>query len=270
MGNTSSTTNIINNATNLQLTQDFVTNNILTAQTNVNNTQVLELTITDADGCPITTNQTITNSVAVKTQIDSTAVTTLQNQLQSSLQSTLSQNASMVNGFAAATGGNNTDTYNKISNTINEKVQQSVTVNNIQKIATNSYDSQKGTLTMAFCRNSPINMNQTIVSNVISQNILNNLQQSLLSDTTISNLISHADQSASQQNQGLNNLVDSIGKAISDIIGSFTGPWAAVAIACVILCCLCCAGLVYFMMSPAGQEATTTAANAGANYAAKH
>lgn len=267
MGNTSSTENIIQNSTNLSLTQTFTTNNILVDNENANNNQVITLSITDADGCPIDTTQSIVNSLTVSNKIDNTATQTLANQLNSSLQSTLQQNASMVNGFAAATGGNNTDAYNYVSNKVSEIISQKITLNNIETIAKTAYNSQQATLTMAYCKNSPITMNQTIVSNIISQNILNNLQTALLQDTTISNLVSFADQTASQQNQGLNDLVDSIGKAVSSILGAFEGPFQNVAIACVILCCLCCAGFVYFLMSPAGQQATSTVVNTGANIA---
>ena len=249
MGNTSSTTNLIKSSTNMSLMQSFVTNNILQTTTDVSNIQTLNINIVDADGCPIRTNQNITNSVQIKTNIDNTGESQLQNDLMQSLQSTLSQNASMVNGFAAATGGNSTNVTNEITNAINVAIRNEVTVNNIQQTATRSYNSQSGTLTMYFCRNSPIEMNQTIVSNVISQNVLTNVQKALLKNSTVSNLISYADQTASMQNKGLDDVIKAIGDAISGFIKAY-------AMICVGIVAVCCIGIlaILFMGSSGGNS----------------
>ena len=264
MGNTTSTTNLIRNETNMSLTQSYVNNNLISSTQNSTNIQTITLNITNADGCPITTNQSITNTQQLKAELSSNSNVAFTNSLQQSLDSTVTQNASMINGFAAATGGNDTDVTNNVTNIIHETVAQTLTNNNIMQIAQNSYNAQTATLTMAFCKNSPIQMNQTIVSNVISQNILNAVSEALLANSTISALISHADQTASMQNQGLNDLVDSMGKALSSVIGAFTGPIGYAYIGGCILCCVCCLALLYFMMSPAGQKSATTLTNAGA------
>jgi len=265
MGNTTSTQNFIKNDTNMSLTQNFVTNNLISDSTNVANIQTITLNITDADGCPITTNQSITNSISLKTSLDSQNTTDFKNTLESQLKSTLNQNAQTLSGFAAATGGNTTSVTNHIENTINEKIDQACTVNNIMNIAKSSYNQQYATLTMDFCRNSPIQMNQTIVSNIVSQNILTSVAKSLMEDSTVSNLVAYADQTAQTHNQGFNDVIDSIGKAISNIFGATTMPCIIGMVVCIVLCI----ALLIFMLSPAGQQATTTAANAGATYAAK-
>jgi uncharacterized membrane protein YoaK (UPF0700 family) len=124
-----------------------------------------------------------------------------------------------------------------------------------------------GQLTVEFCKGSPLKWNQSIVSNVISENIIHSVSTQLLKNKQIQSLVAYVDQKASQKNQGLNDLVDSIGKALSSVIGAFTGPLAAVWIGGLILCCVCCVALLYFMMSPAGQKAATNISGAGANIA---
>ena len=264
MGNTTSTTNLVTNETNMSLTQSYVTNNLISSTQNSTNIQTIKLYFTNAEGCPVTTNQSIQNTQSLKAELSDKSNVAFTNSLQQSLDSTVTANASMVNGFASATGGNETDVTNVVRNIINETVAQTLTNNNIMEIAQNSYNSQLAELTMEFCRNSPIQMNQTIVSNIISHNILSSVTQALLANSTISALISHADQSASQKNQGLNDLVDSMGKALSSVIGAFTGPLGYAYIGGCILCCVCCLALLYFMMSPAGQKSATTMTNAGA------
>ena len=265
MGNTSSTQNFINNSTNINISQSYVTKNLLGANQNSTNIVSLKIKFGYADGCPVDTSQTIQNNQTLVTSLNNTNNVQFANELQQSLESTLTQNANMVNGFAAATGGNSTNVTNSITNTIKEKITQTLTNENIMKIAQSSYNEITGEVTYEYCKNSPVKMNQSIVSNIISQNILTNVSNAIMKDSTVQKLVSYADQKASQENQGLNNVIDAIGKALSGIIGSFTGPMAAIPIAACILCCVCCLALLYFMMSPAGQQTAVIGAQAGAN-----
>jgi len=269
MGNTSSTQNYVRNETNLSLAQRFVTNNLIQANSQSTNVQVIKIKIDTAIGCPINSSQTINSTQKLVTTLNNNSNVQFSSELTNSLQSTVTANASMVNGFAAATGGNSADVTNNVQNIIKEVVDQQLTNNNIMKTVQNSYNSQSQEVTMILCQNSPIIMDQNIISNVISENILTNVTQALMQNATISSLISYADQHASVHNQGLNDVIDSIGKALSSIIGAFTGPYALVAIGACVLCCVCCIALLYFMLSPAGQQSATTVSQAGANYAGR-
>jgi hypothetical protein len=173
----------------------------------------------------------------------------------------------MVNGFASVTGGNQVDTNATIMNAIKTVVRNQVTVNNIQQIATSSYNVNDGQLTVDYCKNSPLKWNQDIVSNVISDNILNSVSTQLLKNKQIQSLVAYVDQKASMQNKGLEDVVKALGDAIAKVVGAFTGPLAAVWIGGLILCCVCCGALLYFMMSPAGQKAATNISGAATNIA---
>jgi hypothetical protein len=165
----------------------------------------------------------------------------------------------MVNGLAAATGGNSQDMTTNIQNTIDQSIRNNITRTNINQVSADSVNTQTMTLNIAACQNSPIDVSQGIISNVIAQNILTQITHDILSSSVIAAATAQVSQSATMHNQGLNDLVDSIFKGLTGIYG---------VIAAVI--CVICIGFLAFALSPAGQEATTTAAKAGANYAAKH
>lgn len=265
MGNSSSTTNLIKNETNMKMTQNFTTNNITETSASSTNTQTIRLKFGYADGCPVDAEQSIISKVTVKAKLDNQAVIEFKNSLEASVQETLKQNASMVSGFAAATGGNETEAMNDVQNIVNEVIDQSVTTNNIQKVCASSFNSQSGELTMDYCKNSPIKFKQTIVSEIIAENILNNVQNALMENSTIAGIVAHVDQTSSQENKGLNDLVDSMGKALTSMIGAVTGPLAGMYIGALCLLAVCCIALLYFFLSPAGQNSAKIVAQAGAN-----
>ena len=270
MGNSQSQVANIVNSSCMSVTNDFVSTNIATTQASSVNKLTFTLNIGVADGCPVKVGQKIESTVSALSTLSKNASRTLASSLQSQLSAALTQSTEMVNGLAAATGGNTQDTTMSITNTIEQSITNRINDTNINQVAVDSYNSIDGVLNIAVCRNSPIEVNQGIVSNIIAQNILTQITADILNNSAIATASATGSQTTSMKNQGLNDLVDSIGKAVSSIVGAFTGPLAAVWIACALVLCLCCAGLVYFLMSPAGQNATKTAANAGAKYAAKH
>ena len=267
MGNAQSTTTNIVNSVGMSVVNDFVTTNIATTQGSSTNINTFTVNIGVMESCPLTIGQDIRSSVTVLQQVTDNQTNALATNLSTALNNAVDSNSQMVNGLAAMTGGNNQSTSTNIKNTISESISNNINSTSINQVAAASFNKNALTLNIGVCQNSPIQANQGIVSNVIAQNILTKITNDIVNNSLIATASSNASSSTGMHNQGLNDLVDSIGKAISSIIGSFTGPYAAVVIACVIMLCLCCAGLVYFMMSPAGQQVATTAANTGANFA---
>jgi len=265
MGNTSSTQNLVVNETNLKMTQTYVNNNIISATQNSTNKQALSIQFGYNEGCSVDVSQTINATQHLKSSIDNTVTVEFKNQLTQSLDSAVKANSETVSGFASLSGGNASDVTNTIMNTVNEVLNQQLTNNNILITAQNAYNEQTGVVVYAYCKNAPIVWNQSIVSNVISNNILTNIQTALMQNSLISSVVSHADLSASTHSQGLNDVIDSIGKAIASIFGAVTMPCIIGAV----LCAICCIVLLFFMLSPAGQQATVIGAQAGANASGK-
>lgn len=256
MGNSSSTRNMIRNSITMQTMQKYVDTNILTTQTNTTNLNYADVNILNGEGCPISIKQSVFNAIRVNQDLDEESIQDLQNSLSTDLQNTATQNAELINGAFNITGGNNTTAVNDVRNNIDVVVKNEITKTKIQKIVNDSFNQNSGKVTMLFCRNSPISVDQSIVSNVISQNILHTLGQALSKNDVISTVITEADQKAKQQNQGLNDIIDSIGKAITGPVGISIGGL-------ILCCCIIIIAVIVLGMSPAGQ-------NAGKKLAAKY
>jgi hypothetical protein len=102
-------------------------------------------------------------------------------------------------------------------------------------------------------------IDQNLKASVEAKGVADALTQALANTITANTTDTSVSQSATQSNTGLDGLISAI-----------TGPYAMICIACVCLLCIVCLGLLAFGLSPGGQAATQTAAQAGANYAAKH
>ena len=243
----------------MSVVNNFVSTNIATTSATDTSTQTFTLNIGFMDNCPLKLGQQITSQTVAIGQVSDTQAAQLATQLQSTLEAALKQSTDMVNGLAAATGGNSQDVSTNIQNTINQSIRNNITRTNINQVAASSVKTETMTLNIAACQNSPIQANQGIISNVIAQNILTQITHDIASSSLIATASASASQDSGMHNQGLNDLVDSIFKGL-------TGIWGIVAL----VVCVICIGILAFALSPAGQDATTTAAKAGANYAAKH
>ena len=259
MGNSQSQVANIVNSSSMSVVNNFVSTNIATTSATNTNTQTFTLNIGIIDNCPLKLGQQITSQTVAIGQVSDTQAAQLATQLQSTLEAALKQSTDMVNGLAAATGGNSQDVTTNIKNTIDQSIKNNITSTNINQVAASSVNTQTMTLNIAACQNSPIQANQGIVSNVIAQNILTQISNDIASSSLIATASASASQDSGMHNQGLNDLVDSIFKGL-------TGIWGIIAL----VVCVICIGILAFALSPAGQNATTTAAKAGANYAAKH
>jgi len=253
----------------MTLTNNYVSKNIAKTDANNINTQTFTLNIGAISNCPLSFGQKIDAQTVTISSVDDQSTTQFSSDLTTALTTAATQNASMMNGLASITGGNSSDTTTNVSNTIKQTITNTIDKTNINTIAANSVNTQTMTLNILACQNSPIQANQGITSNVIAQNILSTITDNLMKSSLVASAVSNASQTSTMTNTGLDGLVASIGSAISNIVGAFTGPYQNIAIGACVLCALCCVALLYFMLSPAGQQATTTASQAGANYVGK-
>ena len=116
-------------------------------------------------------------------------------------------------------------------------------------------------------KNADIQINQGIVAGIIAKNVLDAVNQAISEDKQIATVFTDASQTAkSTSTNPIQNVLDGVAKIFgvgADVIKTY-------ALICGVIICVICLGLLAFMMSPAGQDATKTAASAGAAYAAKH
>lgn len=115
-------------------------------------------------------------------------------------------------------------------------------------------------------KNAKITLEQGIVAGIIAKNVLDSVNQAISEDKQIASVFNNASQTAtSTSTNPIQNVLDGVAK----IFGVGADVMKTYIIACVALLCLCCIGIAAFALSPAGQQATTTAANTGAAIAMK-
>lgn len=224
--------------------------------------QSVSLAGSNLKNCRVNVSQGASTTVTAAGTLKSENVQDLKTKLQNDAKTAIDNAASQKSGFLAPSVANSasatTDLKNKVTNII-ENTMSSSTVQNIVANAQNNQSINSAGL-VGECDPKyrlpgeyDYNFDQNILQSVTAKGIADAITNAL-SDTITQNTTDTAvKQTAKQETQGVNDLVDSVFKGL-------TGIWGI--IAC-ILCVICCAVLA-FMLSPAGQNMTKTAANAGA------
>ena len=232
--------------------------------------QSINLADTSFTGCRVNASQGATTTLTAAGTLRTENLQDLKTKLQNDAKTAIDNAAAQKSGFLAPSVANSasatTDLKNKVTNII-ENTMKSSTVqnifanaNNIQNLAAPNlkYVCDPAYRTPGPCSSKDQSgcdfvADQNIVSNVTAKGVADALTKALTSVITENTTDTTVKSKSTQETQGLNDLVDSIFKGL-------TGIWGI--IAC-ILCVICC-GVLAFMLSPAGQNATKTAANAGA------
>jgi hypothetical protein len=249
-------------------TNNFMSSLNQTVQASGGTRQVANLSDSNFTNCRVNVSQGTTTNVTASGTLKSENIQDLKTKLQNDSKAAIDNAAAQKSGFLAPSIANSaeatTNLKNKVTNII-ENTMQSSTVQNIVATALSNQDINAAKM-VATCDpkyRAPgeydFNFDQNILQSVTAKGIADALTTALGDTITANTTDTTVKQTATQQTQGVNDLVDSIFKGL-------TGIYGIIALIC---CCVCIAVLI-FMLSPAGQQATTTAANAGASYAAKH
>jgi sRNA-binding protein len=168
----------------------------------------------------------------------------------------------------ASTGGGAAVTQNdvEINQTIQSITSQTTQLSNYNKLVDETLNKNDGTIVIKgnVGKNADISIDQGIVAKIIVKNVLDSVATQMMDNTTISSIMNSAEQTATSTSK---NLLDNLFEGIASIFGIGADVAKTWIIGCVIVLCVLCGGLLAFMLSPAGQEATTTAVSAGANIA---
>jgi malate synthase len=183
--------------------------------------------------------------------------------VQNAVQQASSATASTLSG-ASATQDNVT-----INQNIQSIVSKTVSNENYSSIVDETLAKNDGVIKIKgnVGKNADIEINQGIVAGIIAKNVLDAVNSAVSEDKQIASVFNNAGQTTtSTSTNPIQNVLDGVAK----IFGVGADVMKTYMMVCACLCCVVCLGLLAFMLSPAGQQATTTAANAGAAYAAKH
>lgn len=245
----------INSAVN-----DFISsksNKVTASGINLNE---MELVIGRTSGhCNINASQKITSTQTTTGELSPSDMKDLRSKIKEAADASIDQQAKAKSGFfqtAPATSEN----ISNYKNTVENKINNTVTDTQIQDISNSVFNKNTKKVTLGECTDdSKLDFSQDIVSQLVTEGIMKG----------VSKAVAGAESEVATK-LGIKSSSESKGSGLEDVIASIfaglTGIWGIIAL---ILCVVCC-GVLIFMLSPAGQQATTTAANAGAAYAAKH
>lgn len=219
-------------------TSDFLVTN--TTKVSAVNTNANEIIFKSANikNCPIRANMKVNATTSSSGQLTQAVTEKLTTDLTNKLTSEVDNQAKQKTGFLSAAVANSVDART----TLNEKIKNTVsstfksdTYNEIvsKSMNSNRFDAENANIDCG--TRGDIVIDQNIFSNVVASSIadlvttnLNSLIVDNTSDTKVK-------QTADQQNQGLNDLVDSVFNGIAKIFGSWIGIFLVAILLCVSL-----------------------------------
>jgi hypothetical protein len=245
----------INSAVN-----DFVSsksNKVTASGINLND---MELVIGRTSGhCNINASQKITSTQTTTGELSPSDMKDLRSKIKEATDASIDQQAKAKSGFfqTAPASSENISNY---KNTVENKINNTVTDTQIQDISNSVFNKNTKKVTLGECTDdSKLDFSQDIVSQLVTEGIMKGVTKA----------VAGAEADVSQK-LGIKSSSESKGSGLEDVIASiFAGLTSIYGIIGIIVVCICLAFLA-FGLSPAGQDATKTAAKAGANYAGRH
>jgi hypothetical protein len=215
--------------------------------------------------CDITQSQSIDISQSTTGNLEANQCTTMGSDISTAITNMITQNSDATAGMlgGASSSGDITNLNTDIQNIVKETTK----LESYQSILSQTFNTQDVALVVGGSCNGKITQSQKIVANVIAMNVLKAVQTALVENKSTSNVFTQLSQTATAKSEGLGDLVNSFFNGVAKVLGVPFGAAQNMTIACVVLLCLCCMGFLAFALSPAGQQATTTAANTGSSIA---
>lgn len=213
-------------------------------------------------GCDIDASQNIKSSVKALASIDSVSTKDLQNTIKNAANAQIDQAAQAKTGFFATAPATATTVQN-YKNSVSNIVETNITDKQKSDAFASVFNKNTKTLKIGECGDGPgatnsskLNASQNIQSDLVAQAIVKSITTDLQKLDATNTTSVGVTQASTAKSSGLEDVIASIFQGL-------TGIWGIIA---AILCVICCGALI-FLMSPAGQDATRTAANAGASMA---
>jgi hypothetical protein len=252
---------------------ELMTNQITKNAVKVGNEQTsinkLELIIKgNVIGCDIKTAQSIDAKMTSTVQAATSEIVSMANDIQNMLEQSASANMGMLTELGSLSdiiGESDQNIEQTIKTAVRTTVEQNITTENLTQVMNEQININQQRLIFGgnlICPEGKggLDLSQDITAQLSAEVVSEVLTQKLLENKVVNDLATAATADVTQENTGFASIIDSVGGAISGIIGAY----GKIVYACVALLCVVCIGLVVFMMSPAGQQATQNMSKAAA------
>jgi hypothetical protein len=218
-----------------EFTSDFlVKNTTKVSAVNINTNEII-FKAANIKNCTLTANMKINATTSSSGQLTQQVSDKLMADLTTKLQTEVDNQASQKTGFLAVNVENSVSSQSTLKESIKNTVKstfESDTYNEIvsKSMNSNRFDAENANIDCGTRGN--IAIDQNIFSNVVASSIADLVTTNLTSLITDNTSTTKVTQSATQQNQGLNDLVDSVFNGIAKI---FSG-WVGIVIVAILLC----------------------------------
>jgi hypothetical protein len=248
-------------------TSTFIKTNSQKTAADVMNIQSTNLDVKNmGEKCDINISQSINLKQQTSGQLSASSLNDLRSMLTTGLQNMATQNTNSTAqmGSGALTQSTNSSNDTTLNSEIQNVVNTTCSDSNYNELVSTTLNKQDATVRILNC-NGKLTIGQSIVADVITKNLMDTMATNLQTNTATANVFNQLSQTSSSSSQGLAGLVDSFANGIKNILG--VGADAAKTISYIIGCIIvvAIAAALYFLLSPAGQKATTTLAEAGAS-----
>jgi hypothetical protein len=252
---------------------EMMTNQITKNAVKVGNEQTsinkLELIIKgNVIGCDIKTSQTIDAKMTSTVQAATSEIVSMANDIQNMLEQSASSNMGMLTELGSLSdviGKSDQNIEQTIKTAVRTVVTQNITTENLTQVMNEQININQQRLIFGgniICPEGKggLDLSQDITAQLSAEVVSSVITEKLLENKVINDLATKAEADVKQENTGFASIFDSILGGITGIVGAYGN----IVFACVALLCVVCIGLVVFMMSPAGQQATQNMSKAAA------
>lgn len=215
--------------------------------------QSVNLADTNFTGCRVNVSQGAQTSVTASGTLSSQNVQDLKTKLQNDAKSAIDNAASQKSGFLAPSIANSASATTDLKNKVTNIIENTMSSSTVQNIVANAQNNQSVNASKLVATCDPkyrlpgeydFNFDQKILQSVTAKGIADAITNALSDTIATATTDTAVKQTATQQTQGVNDLVDSVFKGLGSMYG----------IIALIICCCCCAVLAFLMLGMGGGE----------------
>ena len=218
-------------------------------------------------GCKAVISQTADADVQSEATLTTQSILESKAAVQDSMQANLS--AAMEKSTQAGNFqfGDKQKTETKINQEIETVIENVFKTENLNEAVSSAVQTNEAEImigNMDCTLGGELDVTQDLTAKVAATAVMGQIIEKLMETEAVKELAAEIDSKQTSENTGAAEVVSEAGDAVSGVVGAVTGPMKYAIIACVLVVCIVMIALGAFMLSPAGQNASRTMANAGA------
>lgn len=235
-----------------------VTTNTQKVSASATNIQSLGLNVKGSMiGCPFNAMQKISSKTQTDVSQIPETILAMKNEITTEMQAGAQAAIEKATEVGNLQFGDKQNVKQDVNMAIENIIDTTITTENLNEVVTSAVNIQDNVMNIGGdldCQGEQITLGQDISAKLVTKSVMASLTQALIENKTTNKLTADLGASNKTENKGFSDL-------LSAFFAGLTGPLIAV----VVCVCVIMIALTIFLLSPAGQNATRTAANAGAN-----